>query len=106
MKGLSRNPSGGFSWRANLSILRAHLADIVAGIPLSINTLPTLLIYGGASDYVGPSDVAVFEAHFMQLTTHRIEHAGHWLHAEQPEEFEEVVEAFLKGRGIKMRGEG
>lgn len=95
MKGLSRNPSGGFSWRANLPVLRAHLADIVAGIPLSINTLPTLLIYGGASDYVQPSDVADFEKHFMQLTTHCITGAGHWLHAERPEEFAAVVDGFL-----------
>lgn len=97
MKGLYRNPLGGFVWRANLPVLRAHLSDIVAGIPLTINTLPSLLIYGGASDYVGPDDVAEFEAHFMQLSTHCIAQAGHWLHAECPEEFAAVVGAFLRG---------
>ena len=97
MKGLSRNPEGGFSWRANLPVLRAHLADIVAGIQLSINTLPTLLIYGGKSDYVGPDDLAAFDAQFMQLSTHCIAQAGHWLHAECPDEFARVVGDFLRG---------
>jgi len=95
MKGLSRRAEGGFVWKSNLPVLQAHLAEIVAGIPLSFNTLPTLLIYGGQSTYVGPDDVKDFEHHFMQLETHCIQRAGHWLHAEFPEEFASTVSAFL-----------
>ncbi|MFZ9054754.1 MAG: alpha/beta fold hydrolase, partial [Flavobacteriales bacterium] len=66
-------------------------------VPLSMNTLPTLMIFGGASNYVNAADLEAFDNQCMQLETHEIEGAGHWLHASHPAEFLEVVTEFLAG---------
>jgi len=95
MKNLRREKAGGFTWRPNVDVLAHHLADVVAEVPLSMNTLPTLMIFGGASNYVNTADLDSFNTHCMQLETHRIEDAGHWLHASHPAEFFEVVSEFL-----------
>ena len=95
MKGLVREKAGGFRWRQNLPVLQAALDTIAQAINLSWNTIPTLVIYGGKSSYVKPEDLADFEESFMQLDFHRIEGAGHWLHAESPEEFFQVTFEFL-----------
>jgi esterase len=97
MKGLHRLKTGGLAWRANLPVLQAHLPDILVSIPLDVHTLPLLLIYGEQSNYVGAEDLAYFDRHCMQLETHGISGAGHWLHAEAPDEFYEVTRQFLKG---------
>ena len=95
MKGLRRLKTGGYAWRANLPVLEAALGEVVGAIPLSINTLPTLAIYGTRSSYVNETDLEAFDSAFMQFESHGIEGAGHWLHAERPEEFFEVTSRFL-----------
>lgn len=95
MKNLKRSRSSGFQWRPNISVLHSALDSIVARVPLEINTTPTLVIYGGESNYVSSDDVDEFEDRCMQLEIHRIDGAGHWLHASHPEEFYAVVNAFL-----------
>lgn len=95
MKGLRRLKEGGYAWRANLTVLQLALAEVVSSVDLLMNTLPTLAIYGGRSSYVGSEDLEAFERHFMQFESHEIVGAGHWLHAERPEEFFEVTQAFL-----------
>ncbi len=95
MKGLRRLKAGGYAWRANLPVLEAALADIVGAVELSVNTLPMLAIYGTRSHYVSEADLAAYDAAFLQFESHAIEGAGHWLHAEQPDEFFEVTSDFL-----------
>lgn len=95
MKGLRRRKSGGFAWRANLPVLESALGEIVGPIDLSINTLPCLAVYGKRSSYVGEADLAAFDAAFLQFESHGIEGAGHWLHAERPDEFFAATADFL-----------
>ncbi len=97
MKNLRREKSGGFTWRPNLPVLAASLDSVVGSVELNTNTLPTLLIYGGQSDYVGAADLQFFDERCLQLETHEIPEAGHWLHASHPDEFFEVVFDFLNG---------
>jgi len=97
MKNLRREKTGGFSWRPNVQVLGRNLDAVVAEVPLSMNTLPTLMIFGGASNYVNAADLEAFDNQCMQLETHEIEGAGHWLHASHPAEFLEVVTEFLAG---------
>ncbi len=98
MKGLRRQVLDGetvWSWRPNLPVLHNALPEIVRAVSLETSTLPLLSIYGGGSAYVGESDLAQFEHHFMQFEAHCISGAGHWLHAEQPHEFLATTLDFL-----------
>lgn len=96
MKGLRRNSDHGFSWRPNVEALQNALASVVDEVPISANTWPTLIIYGGQSNYINLSDLEKYEQAFMQLESHCIKEAGHWLHASHPEEFYAVTFAFLE----------
>jgi esterase len=78
--------------------LRQHLGE-VSGNPTSYNgnriQARTLAIYGGNSNYVTEEGKIAFIAKCTDLTMHCLPGTGHWLHAEDPEGFYEVVSAFL-----------
>jgi len=95
MKGLHRNKEGGFAWRFNVPVLQHTLNDVVGHIDLGLNTLPALFIRGRESDYVADEDLELLEEHFLHMDHHTIQRAGHWLHAQAPEEFFEVTADFL-----------
>lgn len=96
MKGLYRKKEGGFDWRANLPVLQAHLGQILQSIPLEINTIPTLVVYGTNSQYVSPSDLTAFDQACLQLEVAPISGAGHWLHAESPDTFFDITWNFFQ----------
>ncbi len=96
MKNLRREKAGGFAWRPNISVLAQALSEVVDAVPMGMNTLPTLAIYGGQSNYVNEQDLEAFGDACMQFQSHEIEDAGHWLHASHPEEFFEEVSSFLQ----------
>ena len=94
LKGLYRGEGNQFAWRYNLPVLRRHLADMTAFLPLGQIDLPTLALYGDQSDYVVGRGLLALQSHFTNLQTKALP-AGHWLHAEQPEAFSEAVLRFL-----------
>lgn len=94
LKGLHRASADQFAWRYNLPVLRRHLADMTASLPLGQIDVPTLAIYGTRSDYVTGRGLDALTSHFSQLTVQSLD-AGHWLHAEQPELFLRAVADFL-----------
>ena len=95
MKGLHRKKEGGFAWRFNVPVLQDTLNDVVGHIDLGLNTLPALFIRGSESDYVADEDLELLEEHFLHMDHHTIQGAGHWLHAQAPDEFFEVTADFL-----------
>ena len=95
MKGLHRRKEGGFAWRFNVPVLQHALQDIVGHIELGLNTLPALFVRGSESDYVSEDDLDFLEEHFLHMDHHTIQGAGHWLHAQSPDEFFEVTADFL-----------
>ncbi|QPH54039.1 alpha/beta fold hydrolase [Pontivivens ytuae] len=56
---------------------------------------PALFLAGGASDYVTEAHRPAIREQFPDARFEEIEGAGHWLHAEQPRVFVDVVERFL-----------
>jgi len=94
LKGLFRNENKQFAWRYNLPVLRRHLADMTAFLPLGQVNLPTLAIYGTQSGYVVGRGLNALQRHFSDLSAVPID-AGHWLHAEKPAEFGAAVDGFL-----------
>ncbi|MBT5147057.1 MAG: alpha/beta fold hydrolase [Flavobacteriales bacterium] len=95
MKNLRREKSGGYSWRFNLEVLSNTLSGITKRIDLSVNTIPTLLIYGALSGYVSSEDISELEELYLQMENVCLENSGHWLHAEEPKLFLESTSEFL-----------
>jgi pimeloyl-ACP methyl ester carboxylesterase len=57
---------------------------------------PVLFVVGGRSTYVERNDVASIRTRFPHSQIVTIAHAGHWVHAEAPEEFARIVLEFLR----------
>ena len=96
LKNLKRNKEGNFSWKMNLSVIRDKI-DMI-GTALPGNTLveaPTLFIRGGQSNYIVEEDFASINRQFPNANISTIEESGHWVHAEAPDKFLELVSDFL-----------
>jgi pimeloyl-ACP methyl ester carboxylesterase len=57
--------------------------------------VPSLFLAGGASDYITAEDHMMIQMQFPQSEIIEMMGAGHWLHAEQPDEFYQLVTDFL-----------
>jgi pimeloyl-ACP methyl ester carboxylesterase len=57
---------------------------------------PALFVTGGRSDYVRPEHHPEILRLFPKAQFTAIPEAGHWVHAEAPQQFLEVVGAFLE----------
>ncbi len=97
LKNLGRDAIGGFFWKMNLGGLAQNylqLCDpLLADGPFA---KPALFIRGGKSDYMGSEDETIIGKMFLQARIENIAEAGHWVHADQPEEFLRLVLNFLK----------
>lgn len=85
----------GFGWRFNVATLEKDYWSILGWEQQAPNTLPTLMVIGGDSDYVQPQHQAQIVAQFPTVKAHVISNAGHWLHAEKPEQVARAIERFL-----------
>ena len=56
---------------------------------------PALFHRGGQSTYVSERDLALIRRLFPQAQMRTIPGAGHWVHADAPEEFARIVLEFL-----------
>ncbi|MEM0966277.1 MAG: alpha/beta fold hydrolase [Verrucomicrobiota bacterium] len=96
---LERKSDSGFRWIVNLEGLRSNLPTL-AGLPYEDREpleCPTLLIYGGRSDFVRQEDLEEAGEFFSDARGARLANAGHNLHVEAKEEFVRVVREFLEG---------
>jgi esterase len=97
LKNLARKPNGGYEWKMNLPVIHQHYNDILAAIEHDDTfDKPTLFLRGGQSDYVLDEDFPAIQALFPNAKLLTIPQAGHWLHAEAPKPFLEMVQGFLK----------
>jgi pimeloyl-ACP methyl ester carboxylesterase len=96
LKNLGRTHAGGWFWKINLRDIAENywkLREPVAGqAPF---TGPALFIRGGKSKYVQPEDEPLIREWFPAARIQTIAEAGHWVHADQPEEFLRLVLDFL-----------
>ena len=99
MKSLQREESGntGFRWKFNLESLHSNYGRISEAIT-SVNSFngKTLFIKGEESNYINRDNYSSVEKLFPSNQLTEIKGAGHWVHAEKPEEFVKEVLAFLK----------
>jgi pimeloyl-ACP methyl ester carboxylesterase len=87
------------AWRVPLDALAANMPAIM-GFPerggIERYDGPALFVTGGRSDYVRPEHHAEILRLFPNAQIVTIPDAGHWVHAEAPQQFFEVVAAFLE----------
>jgi pimeloyl-ACP methyl ester carboxylesterase len=97
MKNLYRRERGGqFAWRLNLEAINLNMDEVFQGIESkNLFEKPTLFVRGGNSDYVKYDDFDQIYRNFPRADIKTIEGAGHWLHAEKPEEFRKLISEFL-----------
>ncbi|MFC5409077.1 alpha/beta fold hydrolase [Larkinella bovis] len=97
LKNLYRTEEGRFDWRLNLPVIEQELHGIGGELRnVRIVTEPTLFIRGGDSRYIREEDQAEIKRLFPNSTLETIEGAGHWVQAEKPAEFVDVLMRFLK----------
>jgi len=96
MKNLKREGDA-FQWKFNLKDLSTEIENIGEALPEEAEFLnPTLFIRGGNSHYVLDEDIEGIMQHFPLVKMETITNAGHWVHAERPHEFNDVLQKFLK----------
>ncbi|TVQ79836.1 MAG: alpha/beta fold hydrolase [Flavobacteriales bacterium] len=96
LKSLHRNENGIYTWRFNLQQIDADIEKIGAGLPPpALYDGPAVFIRGLQSDYINDDDFSSIHSHFPQAIVESVENAGHWLHAEQPKIFSNIVEKHL-----------
>jgi pimeloyl-ACP methyl ester carboxylesterase len=92
-----QSDENGLSWRINLPALKTNYQALMAPVcEQAMLTMPSQFIYGGQSEYVTPDDRVLIEQHFTQARFDVIDKAGHWVHAERPQQFKQLVEEFLR----------
>ena len=90
--------NGAARWRLNLEAIEREFREITGFPDLPVGTAyrgPTLFVAGARSDHIRPEHELVIRRLFPRARMTRIEAAGHWVHAEQPQAFLRAVETFL-----------
>ncbi len=86
----------GLTWRINLPALRANYPGLQQAVCENAQyEKPCLFIRGEHSNYVLDADTEQIKTNFIQAQFSSLS-TGHWVHAEQPQAFIEVVGNFLK----------
>jgi len=85
------------AWRFNLPVLDKTILEISAGVNIKQPYLgETLFIAGGNSNYITEQYHSKIFEYFPNATIKTIAHAGHWIHAEAPEDFITIVKDFIE----------
>lgn len=83
------------AWRFNVPLIARDLKDILAAAgPETVRT-PTLFIRGGGQGgYITREDLPQLKEQFPQSKFETIDFAGHWVHAQAPDEVVALIRAF------------
>ena len=96
LKNLYWKSSTELTFKFNLQVLSDQIENV--GQALHTNALfekPTLFIVGQASTYIKETDLELIEYHFPDFQIVEIPESGHWVHAENPDQFFDNVSRFL-----------
>lgn len=97
LKNLDRNSDGGYQWKFNLQTLEREIVPISEwSISDGSYDGPSLFVKGESSDYIQSHYASEIVGKFPNYELEEVQGAGHWIHAEQPEIFFELVSGFMK----------
>jgi pimeloyl-ACP methyl ester carboxylesterase len=94
LKNLFWKEKGKLAWRMNVAVLESSMELILAAIPEKEVFTPSLFIRGELSNYILDEDIPEIENLFPDSQYITIPNAGHWVHAEKPNEFVDAVLGF------------
>lgn len=97
LKNIFWKDDGIMDWRFNLNVIAEQIENM--GKPIETDhpcEVPTLFIRGEKSLYIEDSDLGLIQDIFPRSYVETIKDAGHWVHAEKPKEFFNVVLDFIK----------
>jgi esterase len=90
----------GARWRLNLEAIERGFPQIIGFPNLPAGAAyrgPALFVAGARSNYIQPGHEPEIRRLFPQAEIIRVDGAGHWVHAEQPQAFLQTVAPFLSG---------
>jgi pimeloyl-ACP methyl ester carboxylesterase len=95
MKNLYWSEREKLEWRMNLPVLYRDIDKIMVAVPDKVCQVKTLFIRGEKSNYVLDEDWEDLHRMFPNSRLETIVGSGHWVHAEKPKEFFELVKDFV-----------
>ena len=96
LKNLYWVQKGELGLRINLEVLKENVSEVGEALPShAAFSKDTLFLRGDRSEYIGTQDEAIIQRHFPNSKILTITNAGHWLHAENPKDFYDVVIDFV-----------
>jgi len=96
LKNLFWKEKGKLGLRMNLPVLSEKIAEVGKALSLEAHyDGPALFLRGSRSGYIENMDEITIQKHFPQAILKTVANAGHWLHAENPNEFYQYVTDFL-----------
>ncbi|CAL1687807.1 unnamed protein product [Lasius platythorax] len=90
--------SGKYKWRVNLPVLEQAFSTQIAVFPKidsKVYANPTLFIGGAKSDYIRVEDHDAIKKLFPLAEFHYIDGADHWVHADKPIKFVDLLTNFI-----------
>ena len=101
-KSLREDDDGVYRWRLNLDLIRRDYETAIAWpYHLQDGIQPyegeVIFIGGGKSGYLKRADLGSIQQLFPNASMREIADAGHWVHADKPDEFLSVYRNFLNG---------
>jgi pimeloyl-ACP methyl ester carboxylesterase len=96
MKNLTRLPEGGFTWKPNMPVIIEAYYHLMEDVQhASSFEGPSLFVRGQKSRYIADEDVTRIKEFFPTFSLVTIADAGHWVHADAPQEFAKIILNFL-----------
>lgn len=103
LKNVYRNKESKYlDCKINVDVLYDSLDEIIKGVNynwfkdrIPILNYPVLFIKGENSNYITEEDKKIILRIYPEAHIKTIKNAGHWLHAEQPQQFYESLSGFL-----------
>ncbi|WP_066223622.1 alpha/beta fold hydrolase [Formosa haliotis] len=97
LKNLYWVEQGQLGLRINVEALTEHVSEVGEALPIHAQfDGETLFLRGDKSEYIALQDESIIKTHFPNAKIVTIKNAGHWLHAENPEDFFQAVIHFIK----------
>lgn len=96
LKNIYRIGKNRLAWRINTENIYHNLENVFEGIDTNFTfDKPVLFIRGGKSDYIQDEDIPDILKIFPSAEFLSVENAGHWIHADAPDELCALFSQFL-----------
>jgi esterase len=97
LKNLDRTKHGNFEWKFNLNAIYAHYDEINKPVEFrKVLDSEVLFVKGENSDYIQETDKAGILKQLPKARFEEIRGAGHWIHADRPEELLQLMKSYFQ----------